>query len=162
MLGRLYTLIRKHDDGIAQCEQAVSLEPNSADAHFYLSLALRYAGRSKEAITMCRQAIRLNPILPSNYYQSLTNSYSLTRQYEEAVKENKKAIRTAADNLFVQAHLAAAYSLNEQEEEALVEAKEVSRVNPKFSVEHWARTMPYKNEAHKELIIGALRKAGLK
>ncbi|UCF82906.1 MAG: tetratricopeptide repeat protein [Desulfobacteraceae bacterium] len=162
LLGWLYTLLRKHDDGIAQCEQAVSLEPNSADAHFYLSLALRLTGRPKEAITVCKEAIRLNPIPSSHYYQSLTNSYSLTRQYEEAIKAGKKAIHVEPDNLLANAHLAAAYSLNRQEEEALVEAKEVLRISPKFSVDHWARTMPYKSEADRDLVINALRKAGLK
>jgi hypothetical protein len=43
-----------------------------------------------------------------------------------------------------------------------MEAAEVLRINPKFRVEYWAKTMPYKNEADRELIIGALRKAGLK
>jgi hypothetical protein len=36
------------------------------------------------------------------------------------------------------------------------------RINPKFSLAEWERTMPFKNKADKDLIIGALRKAGLK
>ncbi|UCG67365.1 MAG: tetratricopeptide repeat protein, partial [Deltaproteobacteria bacterium] len=162
LLGWLYTLMRQHDKGIPECEQAVSLEPNSATAHLFLGLALRYAGRHKEAITMCKEAIRLDPIPWSGYYQSLTNAYCLAGQYEEAITAGRKAVRLEPNNLIAHAFLAAAYSLHGREEEAHIEAGEVLRIDPKFSVEHWAKTMPYKNEADRELTINALRKAGLK
>jgi adenylate cyclase len=162
LLGWIYTLMLQHDKGIAECEQAVNLEPSSAISYFYLSLALKYASRPKEAITMCKEAIRLNPFPPGFYYQSLTNSYCLTGQYEEAITAGKEATRVEPNNLTARAFLTAAYSLHGQEEEARIEAAEVLRINPKFSVDYWAKTMPYKNEVDKELIIAALRKAGLK
>ncbi len=159
LLGWIYTLMLQHDKGIAECEQAVNLEPNSAIAHFYLSMALRYAGRPKEAITVAKEAIRLDPIPVSYYYQSLTNSYCLMGQYEEAIAAGKKATSLEPNNLVAHAFLAAAYALHGREEEARVEAAEVLRINPKFTVDYWAKTIPYKNEADRELIIGALRKA---
>jgi len=162
LLGYLYTLMRQHDKGILECERGVVLEPNSAHAHFFLNLALRYAGRAKEAITMCKEAIRLDPIPMSGYYQGLTNAYCLTGQYEEAITAGRKAVHIEPNNLIAHVFLAAAYSLDGQEEEAHIEAVEVLRINPKFSVDHWEKTIPYRNKADKELIIGALRKAGLK
>jgi adenylate cyclase len=162
LLGWIYTLLRQHDKGIAECEQAVNLEPNSALAYFRLSLALRYAGRPKESITACKEAIRLDPIPVSIYYQSLTNAYCLTGQYEEAIAAGRKATSLGPNNLVAHAFLAVAYSLYGREGEARIEAAEVLRINSKFLVDSWAKTMPYKNEADKELTIGALRKAGLK
>ena len=162
LLGFLYTLTRQHDKGIAECEQAVNLEPNSAISYFYLSLALKYAGRPREAITMAKEAMRLNPIPPGFYYQNLTHLYCLTGQYEEAIKAGKEATRVAPNNFTVRAFLTVAYSLYGRQEEARIEAAEVLRINPKFLVDSWARTMPFKNEADKEMTIGALRKAGLK
>ncbi len=162
LLGWIYTLMLQHDKGIAECEQAVNLEPNSAIAYSYLSVALRYAGRPKEAITMCKEAIRLDPIPLSFYYQSLTNAYCIAGEYEEAIAAGKKATSIEPNNLLAHAFLAAAYALHGREEEARIEAAEVLRINPKFSVDQWAKTMPYKNEADRELTIGALRKAGLK
>jgi adenylate cyclase len=162
LLGWIYTLMLQHDKGIAECEQAVKLEPNSALAYFRLNLALRFAGRPKEAITMCKEAIRLDPIPVSLYYQSLTHSYCLTGQYEEAIAAGKKATSLGPDNLVAHAFLAAAYALHGREEEARIEAAEVLRINPKLSVDSWVKTMPFKNEADRELTIGALRKAGLK
>jgi len=162
LLGWIYTLMLQHDKGIAECEQAVKLEPNSALAYFRLSLALRYAGRPKEAITACKEAIRLDPIPPGFYYQNITHLYCLTGQYEEAIKVGKEATRVEPNNFTVRAFLTVAYSLHGREEEARIEAAEVLRINPKFLIDSWAKTMPYKNEADKELTIGALRKAGLK
>jgi len=111
---------------------------------------------------MCKEAIRLDPIPVSYYYSGLTNAYCLAGQYEEAVAAGKKATSLEPNNLIAHAFLAAAYTLHGREEEARIEAAEVLRINPKFSIDHWAKTMPYKNEADRELIIGALRKAGLK
>ena len=162
LLGWLYTLMRQHDKCISECERGVALEPNSASAHFSLSLALRYAGRHKEAITMCKEAIRLDPIPPSSFYGTLANAYCLVGQYEEAITAGKKATLREPDNLFAHAFLAAAYSLHGRKEEAGIEAREVFRISPKFSLVHWAKTIPYKNKADRDLIIGAMRKAGLK
>jgi adenylate cyclase len=161
LLGWLYTSTRQHDRGIAACERAIALEPSSAQAYFYLGLVFRYAGRAEESITMYKKAIRLNPIPSSPYFQGLTNSYCMTGQYDEAVTAGKKAVQLEPDNMTARAFLAVAYSLSGREEEARAEASEVLRINPKFSVQSWERTMPFRNQADLELVIGALRKAGL-
>jgi hypothetical protein len=53
-------------------------------------------------------------------------------------------------------------SLLGREEEARAEAAEMLRINPKFSVEKWAKRLTYKNQADADRFISALRKAGLK
>jgi adenylate cyclase len=161
ILGMLYTLIGQHDKGILESEKATGLDPNSAGAYYSFGEVLRYAGRHDEAIAMCKKAIRLNPFPPSWYYFGLTNAYTLTGQYEEAIAAGKKAIEIDPNNLVSHVFLAAAYSLHGLEEEALAEAKEVLRISPEFSVDHWEKTIPYRKEEDRKLIIGALRKAGL-
>ena len=162
LLGWLYTLMGQHDKGISECERGVSLEPNSAMAYLWLGVVLRYAGRHKDSIKMYEEAIRLNPIPPVIYYHGLSLTYCLAGQYEEAITVGKKAIRLEPEGLVSHAFLAVAYSLSGREEEARIEAREVLRINPKFSVQSWGKTMPFRNQADLELVIGALRKAGLK
>jgi hypothetical protein len=58
--------------------------------------------------------------------------------------------------------LAAVYSLAGRDEKARIEAAEVLRINPKFSLEKFAKSVTYKNQEDKERLISALRKAGLK
>jgi tetratricopeptide (TPR) repeat protein len=131
-------------------------------AHLWLGLVLRYAGRHEEAITMYKEAIRLNPIPPAIYYHGLSITYCLTGQYEEAITAGKNAIRFEPNNMVSHVFLAVAYSQAGREEEARIEAGEVLRINHRFSVEHWAKSMPYKNPDDRELIISGLIKAGLK
>jgi adenylate cyclase len=57
--------------------------------------------------------------------------------------------------------LVTSYSLLGREEEARSAAQELLRVNPKFAVEAWAKTMPYKNQEKLARFADALRKAGL-
>jgi hypothetical protein len=49
-----------------------------------------------------------------------------------------------------------------REKEARVEAAEVLRMNPKFSLDSYAKTIPYRDQSQKDRIRNALRKAGLK
>jgi hypothetical protein len=58
--------------------------------------------------------------------------------------------------------LAAVYSELDQVAEARAEAAEVSRINPKFSLEVHKQRMPIKDPAVLERHIAALHKAGLK
>jgi adenylate cyclase len=46
-------------------------------------------------------------------------------------------------------------------DEARAQAKEIMRINPKFSVDRFAKTDPQKNKDVKKRYIDALRKAGL-
>jgi hypothetical protein len=48
------------------------------------------------------------------------------------------------------------------EKEAQSEAEEVRRLNPKFSVDYFAKVSPYKDQTEIDKITNALRKAGLK
>ncbi len=48
------------------------------------------------------------------------------------------------------------------EEEASVAAKEVLKVDPKFSLEQYAKTIAYKEKSQIDLVTNAWRKAGLR
>ena len=49
-----------------------------------------------------------------------------------------------------------------REKEARAEAAEVLRINPKFSLDYFVKTLPYKDQKVINNLIDALRKAGLK
>lgn len=162
LLGFLYTMIGQHENGILEAEKGVSLEPNSDLAYNYLGLTLRFGGRSEEAIPVIKKAIRLNPFTQSAYLFNLGLSYLNCGQYEEAIEVSKKATIQEPNNLFAQLALTAAYSLSGRDENAREAAGELLRIDPDFSVENYSKTLPYKNQADRELVINALRKAGLK
>ena len=86
----------------------------------------------------------------------------MTGHYDEAVVEFKKAQQINPDYLLARAYLAACYSSLGRDAEATASAKEVLRIDPKFSIESHAKTLPYKDKADIEREVAALRKAGLK
>jgi tetratricopeptide (TPR) repeat protein len=58
--------------------------------------------------------------------------------------------------------LATTYSQMGRDKEARAEVAEVLRINPKFSLDFYAKTSALKDQSEKDKIINALRKAGLK
>jgi adenylate cyclase len=64
--------------------------------------------------------------------------------------------------LFIHLGLAHIYVKLDRDKEAQAEAAEVLRIHPKFSLEHYAKTLPFKDQSVVDDTIARLRKAGLK
>jgi adenylate cyclase len=157
----LYIMQRHHDKAIAAGERAVALSPSGAMAYSSLATALRFAGRPKEAIPLIKKAISLNPFPPSIYLRNLGTAYRMAGRNEEAVTAYKKSLQLNPNDLFTHLGLAIAYVSLGREEEARAEAAEVLRIHSKFSLEHYAKTLPLKNRSDVDYEIASLRKAGL-
>jgi TolB-like protein/Tfp pilus assembly protein PilF len=162
LLGHLYTMAGEYEKGIEEAQKAIGLSPNSDLVHQYLGFCLRYGGRPKEAIPVLKKAIRLNPFTPSVILYNLGLSYLFSGQYEEAITECKKATTLEPNNLGAHLALTMAYSVSGRDEEARAAAAEVLRIEPKFSVEYFSKTIVYKRQTDRDRFIEALRKAGLK
>ena len=160
-LGMVYTLMRQHEKGIAEVEKAVALNPNTADAQCFFGHILHLNGKHKEAIEAITKAIRLNPFPPNWYFSNLGHAYRHAGMYEEAIAALKKSLLVSPDNLFAHTCLASCYALLGLQDEARAETAEVLRINPKFSIKYFAKTVPYKNAADRQLVINALRTAGI-
>jgi len=160
-LGVLYSWSGRYDEGIAEAERGVELDPNSGRANFNLALVLRYAGRSKEAIPVIQRALRLEPMAPDIYVQNLALVYFQTGDCKEAVATCEKGLKRQPDNLSARVIMATVYGACGREAEARKEASEVLRINPKFTVESFARILPYRNPSDRERTAQGLRKAGL-
>jgi TolB-like protein/Tfp pilus assembly protein PilF len=163
LLGFLHVVMgRQYDKGIAECERAIALAPNSASAHIWMGQVLMLAGRHEEAIRHSEQALRLDPIAPGLYYRNLGSAYFYAGRYEEAVAAHKKSLNRAPNDILTHLALTTAYSWAGRLEEARAQAAEVLRIKPNFSVEERAKMGLYKNQADLERYLEGLRKAGLK
>ncbi len=161
MLGVLYSWSGRYDEGIAEAERGVELDPNSGQAYYNLTLVLRWAGKSKEAIPVIRKALRLEPIPPDNYVQQLALVYLQTGDCKEALAACDKGLKRQPDHLISRIIMAAVYGSCGREKEARKEAAEVLRINPKFTVESFMGKIPYKNPSDRDRTSQGLRKAGL-
>ena len=162
ILGSIYLMKRQYEKALSEAEQAVALNPNGADAQGFLAWIVGCLGRWEESISYTKKSLRLNPIpLMANHY-SLGRAYFMTGQYDESMAMLNKALQMNPDFLPAHAFLAACYSSLGRDAEASASAKEVLRLDPRFSVESHAKTLPYKDKADIEKEVAALRKAGLK
>ncbi len=159
-LGYALVMVRKYDEGIAQAERGLELEPKSADVVYAYANVLLYTGG--ESIPFFQSAIRLNPKPPNTYLRHYAVALRDTGRYEEAIAQLKKAIEREPRDIMSYIVLASTYSRAGREKEARQAAAEVLKINPKFSLENLAKIHPYKDPATKERFIDSLRKAGLK
>lgn len=160
-LGVLYSWSGRYEEGIAEAERGVELDPNSGQANYNLTLVLRWAGKSKEAIPVIQKALRLEPIPPDNYVQQMALVYFQTGDCKEALAACEKGLKRQPDHLVSRVIMAAVYGSCGREKEARKEAAEVLRINPKFTVESFMRNIPYKNPSDRDRTAEGLRKAGL-
>ena len=160
-LGTLYAWSGRYDEGIAEAERGVELDPNSGQANLNLAVVLRYAGKSKEAIPVIRKALRLEPIPPDNYVQQLALVYLQEGDCKEAIAACERGLKRDPDHLVSRVIMAAVYGSCGREKEARKEATEVLRINPKFIAESYMRNIPYKNPSDRDRVVQGLRKAGL-
>ncbi len=161
LLGYLYNMERQYDKAIEEGKRAIELNPNSADAYFWLATSLRHSGRLDDALISIKKALRLSPFPPSMYFLFLGHIYRDSGMYEEAISAYEKVVTRQPDNLFAHIGLTSVYSLSGREKEAGAAASEVIKINPKFSVERIAKTWPGKDQSIKNRFIDSLRKAGL-
>ena len=161
-LSFFYSMKREYDKAIAEGERAVALNPSGATVLVSYATSLNFAGRSEEAIPLFEKAIRLNPFGPSSYHLQFGNALQTTGRFEEAVSAYKKSIQRSPNNIWAHLMLAATYSKMGREKEARAEVAEVLRINPKFSLDFWAKTSAYKEQSVRDNLFNALQKAGLK
>jgi adenylate cyclase len=161
VLGAIYVMKKQYDRAIAECERAVSLDPNSAENFIRLGYVLNWAGRAEEAIPYIQNAMRLNPLPPANYFVHLAVSYRESGQYEKAIEASKKALQREPNSQFPYMTLAISYIRLGREEEARAAVAEILRINPKFSLERYAKILPYPQPVA-DRFVEDLQKAGLK
>ena len=159
MLGWLYSVTGQDVKAIAECKKAVELDPNSASYRAWYGAVLNKVGRYEIAVQELEQSVRRDPMAGTWVLRFLGSAYSSTGRHEEAIATLKKAIQKAPKDYLSRLTIIRAYIFAGRQEEAQAEAAEVLRLNPKFSLENYAKKMTGKD---KERSLEAFRRAGLK
>jgi len=161
LIGNVYLFRREFDKAIKDAEKAIVLNPNGADHHVWLAMILNAVGRPGEGVDCIKRALRLNPFPPSWYFSCIGDSYVMLGRHEEAVEAYNKALENSPDMYFALVGLAASYAKLGRESEARATASKILEIDPRFSVDLFAKSLPYKLESYRVQLANALRKAGL-
>ena len=126
-------------------------------------MALSYCGRWEEATEAAHRALRLSPRDPFSavYYGIVAYAQFIGRNYEEAIRLAREAIRQRGD--FVGAHrvLTAAAGMAGKSAIANAALQELRRAQPNISLAWIASQMPIKLDSDREHYLEGFRRAGL-
>ncbi|MGI9301521.1 MAG: tetratricopeptide repeat protein, partial [Gammaproteobacteria bacterium] len=159
VLGGIYIYrLGQHEQGAAEYERAIALNPNHADILAGWGWALTVLGRAEEAVETIRRAMRLNPYYPDWYKSALGDASYLARQYNEAVDALERVENHTVDSRLI---LAASYAQLGRLNDARAEATRAFELQSDLSIKTWSEYESYNNPADIEHIRDGLRKAGL-
>jgi adenylate cyclase len=166
LVGSLLMLKGDYKKAIDALKRAVALSPSNATGHALLSWALQYVGRFDEAVAQAQQAVRLHPNCPAFFLYHLGNALRMAGRFEESLtvyeqlyqRSKNKEYSPIISNLL----LAEVNAELDRVEKAKSYAREVLRLDPNFTLDLAFKHIAYKDPAHLERRLSALRKAGLK
>jgi len=167
LLGLVYRVQRQYELAITEGQKSLILGPTNAQAHVLLAVTMHTVGRFDEAIELVEKAMHLHPYYPAYYLQWLGGAYRMTGRYEEALTVYNQLLDRSRKGEFpifdANVFLADTYAAFGKEEEARNHAKEVLRIDPGFSLKEINKisAFRYKDPAHLERRLNALRKAGI-
>jgi adenylate cyclase len=132
-----------------------------------LAAIMHYNGKFDESIALVNNAMRLCPYYPALFLSGLSMSYFLAGRYEEALAAGELMLARAHKGEFspfmAYMSLAEAYIGLGQDQKARAHAEEMLKINPNYSLADQRKSMYYyRDPAHADRHIDALRKAGLK
>jgi adenylate cyclase len=164
-LGRVCTMLGKHDEAIEALDTAVALNPNFALAHHGRGYVLTLIGRAEEALHEYDEALRLSPRDPIAFGMMTMRSVALIllRRHDEAVEWARRSQRQpgAAQVAWTHAHEASALAHLGRVDGAHSALARALAIQPTFSASFIDAVLPFKDPNDRDHYIDGLRKAGL-
>lgn len=161
LLGRVHAAKKDYEKAIAFGKKAVALNPNRSSDIARLAETMTNAGRPEEALELIKKAMRLNPFYPHWFLLPLGNAYRLMGKFDEAIAAFELLRERNPESS--SSHIALAYTHAQagRKEKARAAAANVLKRRPGFSVNRYAKGLPYRDPAEVQRIADALLEAGL-
>src|SRR5437868_4881581 len=134
------------------------LDPNHTDAWATRAKITACAGQPAATIEQVQRALRLDPHPAAWHYWELGLAQYAGRQYESAVETLRKAVTYRSGSRRI---LAASLAQLGRMTEARRETELYMASNPHFTIQFWASTQPFRDDAMREHFVDGYRKAGL-
>ena len=165
-LGVVQTWTNRAPQGVRECERALELDPNLANAHGQLGAAKVQLGQAEDTEAHVLNALRLNPhdTLAYQWCSIAGRAKLYLGKEEQAIAWLRRSIEINRNYPISHFFLAAALARLGRLPEARSEARTGLTVNPTFTISRFRASAPTDNPtaaAGLERIIDGLRKAGV-
>ncbi len=160
-LGRARFLNREHDAAMGALDRALVVNPNYAQGHYSRGFIGTHSGLMLETIDNLTMAERLSPFDPMLFGVLSARGISLTIQgrAEEGAEWALKATREPNAHFYIYAIAAASLELAGRHAEAETMCRELLTRRPDFTIEKYASSFPFKDDAHHRLMSEAMLRA---
>jgi len=154
---------KNFDAAVRHFDRALRLNPNLAFVWALSAATYSYIGEPELALQRLKRARDLAPVLP--YWGFLDGMYVIAHtfkgDYERAVLVGRDIINTNPYSLVAYKHLIAALGLLRRGEEARLYVARLLSLEPGFTVEHFAKTYPFKRPSDRRRYMRGLLLAGV-
>ena len=130
------TKARQYQQAIAAYQEAIALDPDSADAHHELGFAYYKVGKFKESIVSSQQAINLKPD-NADTYRNLGLAYGALQKWKEEIAAFEQVNKLAPNDATTLFQLGLAYRNNQQFDEAVESIEKSVKLRPEFAPAHY-------------------------
>jgi tetratricopeptide (TPR) repeat protein len=161
VMAQIHLYKHEHDQALAAVQKAVLARPSCDLSYVAKANILTYLGRPAEAIELAEYAIRLAPVYPPFFKNTLAAAFYGSGQFEKAIASAKEVLKSDEGNLDALLILAGAYAVLDQQEQASKAAAEIKRIKPDFSLNKYAETQPYSDPKKLEQVTSMLQRAGV-
>jgi TolB-like protein/class 3 adenylate cyclase len=163
LLGGIHARRGRIDDDIAECEQAIRLDPNLPFAYLTLSVANLYLDRPEECLNHLDEAIRRSPRDPLFYIFHYVTGGALVSlgRFEEAIAAYRRSIDTNRMHPAPYFYMGAVHWHLGRHAEAKRWIDEGLALDPTFNVRRVLSIMPKEMAKKRAPILDAMRQAGV-
>lgn len=162
-LGRAQFLSQQHDLALDSIDRALQVNPNYAQGHYARGFVGFHAGEDEQTLLELDTARRLSPFDPLMF--AMTSSRAMTLalggQFEEAAKLAVSATQQPNAHFHIFAVAAACLELAGQRERAREQLAMALARHPGYSRQVFFRSFPHKLADRRNVLDGALQRAGL-
>ena len=151
---------KRFDEGVAELNYAVELQPNDPEGHAWLGEAQNYLGTPERTAGYSMVAMRLNPHWPTIGIHLGHSSY-LLGHLEAAAATLEEAVVRASEHPVPRMLLAVIYAELGRQDEASSQIERLRNIAPGLTLEIIQGRWPYRSEATLNRFVEGLRKAGL-
>jgi TolB-like protein/class 3 adenylate cyclase len=163
-LGVVLVSTGRVEQGIAECERALTINPNLASAHATIGFCKALLGSPAETESHIKEALRLSPRDTAVHVWLMMVGVSKIglNRYDEAVVWLRRSIEANRNDPMSHLYLSAALALDGRLEEARASAKSGLVLNPQFRIEHYRAALSERGLLQRgERIIEGMRMAGV-